>query len=136
MKSVIVILSDGFEEIEAISTIDILRRGLCQVEVLGLDNLMVTGAHGITIECDEVFEYYNALSYDGVVLVGGMANANNLAENQDVLKLLEYYNLENKMIAGICATPSIVFSKTNIVSGLEVTCYPDKELIANLKNSK
>ena len=92
MKSVGVILADGFEEIEAIEVIDILRRATCRVEILGHQNIQITGARGVTIEGDDRFNYYTALDYDGIVLVGGMANANTLSEDKDILNLLEEYN--------------------------------------------
>ena len=134
MKSIAVILSDGFEEIEAVSVIDILRRGTCHVEIFGLSGLTVTGAHDLTFDTDEIFEYYNTLKYDGVVLVGGMKNAINLSMNNDVLKLLEEYNNSHKLVAGICATPAVVFSKTNILDGKNATCYPDIDLKSMLNN--
>ena len=132
MKRVAVILADGFEEIEAIEVIDILRRATCKVEILGHQNLQVTGARGVTIECDDRFNYYTALDFDGVVLVGGMANANTLSEDREILNLLEAYNKQGKMIAGICATPAVVFSDTTILNGKKCTCYPDNALMVNL----
>ena len=136
MINLAIILSEGFEEIEAISVIDILRRGMCKVEIYGIGDLRVTGAHGITIECDEVFDKYSLPNYDGVVLVGGMKNAINLSNEKGVISLLnEYVNL-GKLVAGICATPSVVFSKTDILNGKECTCYPSMELIGNLNDAK
>ena len=107
MKKIAIILADGFEEIEAIEVIDILRRATCKVEILGLENIQITGARGVTIESDDRFNYYTALDYDGIVLVGGMANAETLAGDNDILKLLEEYNSQGKLIAGICATPAL-----------------------------
>ena len=132
MKNIAIVLSDGFEEIEAISVIDVLRRGTCHVDVFGLNGITVTGSHEITIDADEIFEYYNVLKYDGIVLVGGMKNAINLSGSNDVIKLLEDFNDKGKLVAGICATPAVVFSKTNILKDKNATCYPDNELIAQL----
>ena len=97
MKKVAVILSDGFEEIEAINTIDILRRATIDVEILALKDIQLTGAHGITINADEVFDYYGTLDYDSIVFVGGMGNANNLAQDQDVINLIDYYYENSKL---------------------------------------
>lgn len=131
-----IILSEGFEEIEAVSTIDILRRGNCKVEIYGLGCLRITGAHGITIECDEIFDKYSLPDYDGIVFVGGMKNAISLSNDEDVLNLISEYVSLGKMVAGICATPSIVFAKTGVLKNKECTCYPSMELIANLNDAK
>lgn len=134
MKRLAVVISEGFEEMECVSTVDVLRRGGVEVEVLGLGDVNITGAHGITITCDEIFNCFGLSEFDGVVLVGGMKNAITLSETSDILSLLEDFNNNQKLIAGICATPSIVFSKTNILSGKGATCYPSSDLIANLEN--
>lgn len=136
MVSVAIILSEGFEEVEAITVIDILRRGMCKVDVYGFVDLRVTGAHGITIECDEVFDKYSLPNYDGIVLVGGMKNALNLSNVEGVLSVLKEYANLGKLVAGICATPSIVFSKAGILNDKMCTCYPSMELIANLNNAR
>lgn len=137
MKKVAIILSDGFEEIEAISVIDILRRATVSVEVLSIGDINVTGGHGITVIADDVFDYYSALDFDAIIFAGGMKNAITLSENNDILKLIEYYKSNGKLICGICATPAIVFSKTNILDDGEFTCYPDSQLIETAtKNCK
>ena len=132
MKSVIVVLSAGFEELEAISVIDILRRANISVEVVGLRDIQLTGSRGVTLICDEVFDYYGCLDYDGVVMVGGMNNATNLSQDEQVLKLLKDYMDKGKMVAGICATPAIVFSEAGILSGKSATCYPSESLINHM----
>lgn len=132
MKSVCLILSEGFEEIEAISVIDILRRGGVNVDIFSTNDLQVTGAHGITIFADEIFDYYSCLDFDCIAFAGGMKNAINLSENNDVLKLIEYYYDNDKLVAGICATPAIVFSKTKILECKDFTCYPDENLISKV----
>lgn len=129
MKKLAVIIADGFEELEAVTVIDILRRATINVEVLGLRNTHITGSRGITIVCDDVFDYYSSLEFDGVVLVGGMENATTLSQDEGVLKLLRDYDAKGKMIAGICATPSLVFSEAGILEGRPCTCYPSDNLI-------
>ena len=117
MKSVVVILAEGFEELEAITVIDILRRANIQVEVMGLRDTQLTGSRGVTIVCDDTYDYYGALEYDGLVMVGGMNNATTLSQDESIMKLLREYMERSKMIAGICATPSLVFSESGILSG-------------------
>lgn len=132
MKKVCVIIAEGFEELEAVTVIDLLRRATISVEVMGLRNIQVTGAHGITITCDDVFDYFCSLDFDGVILVGGMDNATALSQDENVLKLLQDYNAKGKLVAGICATPALVFSESGILSGRIATCYPSEGLINNL----
>lgn len=132
MKKVIVVLSAGFEELEAVTVIDVLRRANISVEVVGLRDIQLTGSRGITVLCDEVFDYYGAIDYDGVVMVGGMDNSMNLSQDEDVLKLLVDYMSKEKLVAGICATPAIVFSQAGILEGKRVTCYPSNSLMLNI----
>ena len=132
MKKVVVVVADGFEEIEAITVIDVLRRASVSVEVMGLRNLSITGGHGITITCDDVFDYYSSLDFDGVALVGGMNNAITLSQDEGVLSLVRDYASKGKMVAGICATPALVFSEAGILEGKQATCYPSDSLMSQL----
>ena len=132
MKNVSIILAEGFEELEAVTVIDLLRRAGVAVEVMGLRNMQITGAHGITITCDDVFDYYGCLDFDGVILVGGMGNATALSEDEGVLKIISEYAEKGKLVAGICATPSLVFSATEILDGKKATCYPSESLMMGL----
>lgn len=136
MKKVAIIINDGFEEIEVVNVIDILRRVGVKVDILSIQNLTVTGAHGIPILADEIFDYYSHLDFDGIIFGGGMANAENLSENNDVLKLIDAYDENKKLVAGICATPAVVFSKTKVFDGKQFTCYPDMELISRVTNGE
>ena len=135
MKRMGIILSDGFEEMEAITTIDILRRAGIKIEILGLKNSTITGAHGIPLLVDDVFDYYSALDFDSIIFAGGMKNAINLSEDENVLMLIKHYDENKKLIAGICASPALVLSKAGVLENKNVTCYPSEELISNLKNS-
>lgn len=133
MKRVAIVFADGFEEVELVSVIDILRRATVSVEMLSVGDVNVTGAHGITMLADEVFDYYSALDFDAIIFAGGMKNAETLAASSDVIKLINYYYEKDKLICGICATPAVVFSKTDILKGREFTCYPDKSLIEKVE---
>jgi len=128
MKKIAVILADGFEEVEAVTAIDLMRRATCKVDVFGVEHVRTTGARGITIECEDIFNYYNCLDYDGVVFVGGMQNAKTLSLNSSVIDLVNYYYEAGKLVAGICATPALLFSKSIMPDNMEATCYPDDEL--------
>lgn len=133
MKKVVLVLSAGFEEIEAVTVIDVLRRANINVEVVGLRDVNLTGSRGITIICDEVFDYYSCLEFDGVIMVGGMDNAMNLSQDENVLKLLSEYMSKGKMVAGICATPAIVFAQAGIMQDKRGTCFPSDSFTMNME---
>lgn len=132
MKKVVLVISAGFEELEAITVIDLLRRASIGVEVAGVGGIQLTGARGITLLCDDVFDYYSTLEYDGVVVVGGMNNAITLSEDERVLALIKEYMSNGKMVAGICASPALVFANADILEGKVATCYPTDSLISQL----
>ncbi len=136
MKKVALIITDGFEEIEAITIVDVLRRATIGVDVLGINDLQVTGARGVTITADDIFNYYTAKDYDGIVFAGGMENARELSQTNDVMRLIKDYYVNEKLVAGICASPAMVISKVGILTGKRVTCYPAEQLIAMLDGAE
>lgn len=125
MAKILVPISNGFEEIEAISIIDICRRADIEVVVAGVEDLKIVGAHNITILIDEKIENIISQSFDMIVLPGGLPNAFTLAENKDVQKLLKEFKTSNKKIAAICAAPYALH--TADVLNENYTCYPSFE---------
>ena len=136
MKKVIVFLAEGFEEIEAISIIDILRRAEVSVTSVSIGkDVIVKGAHNIFIEADKLFDDVDFATYDMVVLPGGMPGAKNLQEHEGVKEQLKVF-AENKHIGAICAAP-MVLGSMGLLKGKRATCYPgfEPELIgANVTN--
>lgn len=124
---VLIILADGFEEIEAFTPIDILRRADVDVVVAGLGEDMVTGAHGITVKTDIDFEDYKGVP-EALILPGGMPGAENLAGSIKLKDLIRKMNSKNKLIAAICASPALVLGPTGILQGRKATCYPGLEV--------
>lgn len=120
MKTAYILLEDGFEEIEALATCDILRRGNVNCLLVGMKSKNVTGSHGIKIEADKVFD---GQIVDMVILPGGLPGATNLQDNEAVIDYLNTMNSENKWIAAICAAP-IVLKRANLINDLNVTSYP------------
>lgn len=132
MKKVLVLLAKGFEEIEAITVIDILRRTSDVIVHIGsAGKQFLTGAHGIVIKSDLRIDYIDLFTdtYDLVYIPGGMPGAENLRENEKVIELIQTYYKDNSKIAAICAGP-IVLEKAGLLENEIGTSYPgfDKEL--------
>ncbi len=124
MKRVAVMLADGFEEIEALATVDILRRAGIECNTIGIDKKEIIGAHDIKVIADEIIDE-KIKEYDMIVLPGGMPGATNLAENNLVIETIkEFDKKENKYIAAICASPAVVLSKAGIEEDRYITAYP------------
>lgn len=125
MPKVIVPLADGFEEIEAITIVDILRRAGVEVTMAGLESLHVKGAHDIEVVADALLCDVEADSFDMIALPGGLPGAFHLAEHAELQKLLKTFDAEGKVIAAICAAPYAL--KTAGVLKNAYTCYPSFE---------
>jgi 4-methyl-5(b-hydroxyethyl)-thiazole monophosphate biosynthesis len=127
MKSIFVHLADGFEEIEAITIIDVLRRSGLNVVTLSIsDKLMVNGAHKIGVEADLLFKNADYKQADMIVLPGGMPGAKNLSEHEGLNFQLKKFFEEGKLLGAICAAP-MVLGKLGILKGKKVVCYPGFE---------
>ncbi len=127
MKKVCVILAHGFEEVEAVTPIDILRRGGIDVIIVGVGDNNIIGSHGISIECDTTIGQINSDDIDGVVIPGGMPGAANISESVEAGRFIESLYQGKKLIAAICASPSIVLSPLKILDGKKSTGYPGFE---------
>jgi 4-methyl-5(b-hydroxyethyl)-thiazole monophosphate biosynthesis len=122
-SKVIVLLAPGFEEIEAVAIIDILRRAEIDVTIAGLEKNMVEGSHQISIKSDAYFKSIEINEYDFLILPGGQPGTNNLKSNQIIIEWLKKFSNENKMIGAICAAP-IILKEANIIQGIRLTSYP------------
>ncbi|MGL4571172.1 MAG: DJ-1 family glyoxalase III [Clostridium sp.] len=124
MKNVAVLLANGFEEIEALTVVDVLMRANVNCTIISINEIEVVGAHNIRVMADSILK--DDLDVDMVVLPGGMPGAKNLKEDTRVIKLLKRMNEEKKKIAAICAAP-IVLEEAKIIEGKNVTSYPGFE---------
>ena len=123
MKKVLVPLAEGFEEIEAVTIIDVLRRAGIEVTVAGLVAGEIKGAHGIKIGTDATLETVKDKDFDMIVLPGGMPGVDNLRKDARVISLVKKMKEKNKPIGAICAAP-LVLRDAGLTSGLRLTCYP------------
>ncbi len=122
-----VFLADGFEEIEAICAVDVLRRAECSVNTVSvLDSRTVTGAHGIKVVADIDYKDIVLEEIEAIVLPGGMPGVLNLENSQAVNKAIDYCNNNSKYIAAICAAPSIL-GKKGLLKDISATCFPGFE---------
>lgn len=120
-------LAEGFEEIEALATVDFLRR--CDIEVVtaGVGSQDVTGAHDITVLADTVDSMLvKSNDVEAVVLPGGMPGTLNLQKSQSVLEMLDFADKQGIVIAAICAAPSVLGQK-GLLDGKKATCFPGFE---------
>ncbi|MBU3911610.1 MAG: DJ-1/PfpI family protein [Candidatus Omnitrophica bacterium] len=123
VKKAIVVLAEGFEEIEAVTIIDILRRAGIGVTVASLDDLKVQGSHGVTVLADIELEKAGS-DFDACVLPGGMPGSTHLATSKTVQDLIEKMNREKKIVAAICASPSLALAPLGVLNNKKATCYP------------
>ena len=134
MKKVYVFLADGFEEIEAITPIDVLRRAQIAVTTVSISNKKeVTGAHNIIVLADDLFAQCDFSDADLLVLPGGMPGTLNLNKHEELKDLLVEFSKQGKLIGAICAAPLVLGAK-ELLKGKNATCYPgfeDKLIDAN-----
>jgi len=128
-KRIVIVLADGFEEVEALAPADVLKRLGCQVELAGLNKLTVSGTHGFKVGADLLLKDADALNADAVILPGGLPGATNLRDDDALTKILQARNEAGKLCAAICAAPA-VFGHAGIVNGRTVTGYPGCERLS------
>jgi 4-methyl-5(b-hydroxyethyl)-thiazole monophosphate biosynthesis len=135
-KKVAVLLADGFEEVEAVTHIEYLRRAGITVTTAAIGGTpKVTGSHGIPVEADTTLDRLAAeagagglwQTLDAVLLPGGIPGATNLAASKEVGALLTGMVRNGKIVAAICASPAVVLSPLGLLAGKRFTCYPGME---------
>ncbi|GHV82567.1 DJ-1 family protein [Spirochaetia bacterium] len=130
-KKALVFLADGFEEVEAITPIDYLRRAGVELTTVSIsDSRMVTGSHGIPVTADAVLADIagaDSSVYDAMLLPGGMPGAANLAASGGVGGLLKGQAAAGRIVAAICASPAVVLAPLGLLAGRRFTCYPGME---------
>ena len=122
-KKAIIVLANGFEEIEAVTVIDILRRAGIDTIVAGLGNIKIKGSRGLNVIADKKLDEAGS-DFDACIFPGGMPGATNLAASDKVKDLIQKMNSQGKLIAAICASPAILLAPTGILKNKSATCYP------------
>ena len=127
MKTIFVFLADGFEEIEALTPVDLLRRaGLSVQTVSVMDEQVVKGAHGVLVMADKMFADVNSEDAEMILLPGGMPGATNLDAHEGLSKMILEFAKAKKDFAAICAAP-LVLGNRGLLEGKKATCYPGFE---------
>jgi len=131
MKGTYIFLAEGFEETEALATLDILRRGGIDVETVAIEeDALVTGAHGITVIADmllyELLETAAPKSTsrnDVMIFPGGMPGTKNLAAKEELMEIMKEHFIQGGAVAAICAAPGLVVSQLDEIQGFKFTCF-------------
>lgn len=119
---VYVFLAEGFEELEALAPVDVLRRGNIAVKTVGVGSKTVIGAHGIPVVCDITADEAVTDGLEGIILPGGMPGTLNLENNPAVQKFIDYAAENGLFIGAICAAPSILGHK-GLLKGRKAVCF-------------
>lgn len=127
MKQAVMLFATGFEEVEALMTVDILRRGGVEVKLASItDDMTVCGSHGIQVGMDTTLAQTELNEVDAILLPGGMPGTLNLGKDETVCRALKQMNEAEKIVGAICAAPSVL-GACGILEGRRATCYPGFE---------
>jgi 4-methyl-5(b-hydroxyethyl)-thiazole monophosphate biosynthesis len=127
MKKVMIHFAEGFEEVEAITPVDVLRRAGCEVITVSVTGKNeVTSKRGLTVKADKNFSEVDYSGGDMIVLPGGQPGANNLNKHEGLKDQIVQFNKQGKLIAAICAAP-LVLGSTGVLKGRKATCFPGTE---------
>jgi 4-methyl-5(b-hydroxyethyl)-thiazole monophosphate biosynthesis len=130
-----VILAEGFEEVEAIAPIDVMRRAGLEVVLVGLTSKMVKASHGLVVQADLLLSELHGLP-DAIVLPGGLPGAKYLGESKEVKQLVQKMNESKKWVTAICASPALVLAPAGVLNQKKATCYPVLASLVELSRGK
>lgn len=120
-------LADGFEEVEALTVVDVLRRANIDIETISItETYEVTGTHGVKVVADQLLDEVDYDQCDMIVLPGGLPGADYLEKDERLIEKIKIFNDQDKWIAAICAAPKIL-GRLGLLSGKTATCYPGIE---------
>lgn len=126
VKTALVVLADGFEEIEGIAPVDVLRRAGVRVTVAALTNKSVSSSRNLMLHADVLLKDVQDLP-DAIILPGGLPGATNLAKSSKLKVLIQQMDDAKKIIAAVCAAPAVVLAPAGVLDGKKATCYPGCE---------
>lgn len=127
MAKILIFLANGFEEVEGLTVVDLLRRADLDIDMVSMEkDLMVTGSHGVSFQADCLFSQADFSDTDMLVLPGGMPGTKNLQVHEGLRSRIREFMYQGKMLAAICAAPMIL-GGMRVLEGKRATCYPGFE---------
>ena len=127
MKKTAILFAEGYEEVEALTVVDLLRRAKIGCDIVAVKEAdEVTGSHGIRVGADKRLSHLVMEEYDGLILPGGLRGVNNLAADEGVIALLRRFAEAGKLTAAICAGPTVL-AQAGLLEGKKACCYPGME---------
>lgn len=126
MKKVACFVADGFEEVELVSVVDVLRRGGVQADLISISGELPVSAHQVVIRADVAISDVRMSDYDAIFIPGGSRGANNLKNDEAVIGAIRDFHKKGKAIAAICAGPAVL-EEAGILAGHAGTSYPGFE---------
>ena len=127
MKRTAILFAEGYEEVEALTVVDLLRRAKIGCDIVAVkESREVTGSHGIRVGADKTLSQLVMEEYDGLILPGGLRGVNNLAADERVIDMLRRFAAAGKLTAAICAGPTVL-AKAGLLQGRKACCYPGME---------
>ena len=127
MKKTAILFAEGYEEVEALTVVDLLRRAKIGCDIVAVNEVdEVTGSHGISVRADRRFSQLTPEEYDGLILPGGLRGVNNLAADERVIDMLRRFHEAGKLTAAICAGPTVL-ARAGLLEGRKACCYPGME---------
>ncbi len=133
-KKILVPVANGTEMIEALSIVDVFRRGGIRVDMASVNDLVFTSSHGVKIEADKLITDCMDETYDLVALPGGIPGAENLKNSAELAEILKKQNASGRLYGAICAAPAVVLKEHGLLDNKKATCHP--AFIANLSTSQ
>ena len=124
---VLVVLAHGFEEMEALTPVDLLRRSGMDVVIAGVDDKIIIGGHDISIVTDVLIDDVG-IDYDAIILPGGGVGAKNLSDSWLVHEKMLMIANAGGLVASICASPAVVLGPSGLLNGHKAVCYPGSEV--------
>ncbi len=124
-----VIFSNGTEEIEGITMVDVARRAKLECDLISIDEKIVNCSRGVKVLADKLIGEVDLDDYNAIVIPGGMPGASNISNNQKVIFGLRNAIISNKVVGAICAAPAVVLARHNLIDNKRATCYPFKDFI-------
>ena len=123
---VMVPLAQGFEEVEAFTVVDVLRRAGIQVDTVGIVGSVVEGAHGVKVMADKRLAQILPEEYNAIILPGGNPGYINLGRSSQIIEIIKRFNAQNKLIGAICGAP-LILAKEGLLDNKRATIYPGME---------